>query len=360
MRAFVIFASLVVAVVARPDIGLQLQQQGYQYPTGSSGGGSSSGGNSFGGAERFSNGGGASNGGFGGGNGGGFGGNGGGSGGFGGGNGHGHGGGGSSGGDVTVGQSRVIDIGGPSSSNGVNYRPVVKTGPVQVSKHFYIHEAPEEEQNVRTEDKEVVVRPQKHYKIIFIKAPSSGGSGAGGAGGLYPQHEEKTIVYVLSKKNDGLSADGTFPDQPAPVTSKPEVFFVKYKTKEEADSAVSKIQESFQEGGEGYESPDSFAKSLGATSSDAGAGSGSFSTGGAAAGSSAGSSAGGFGGSSAGGFGGDFGGVSSNAGFESEQSSFSSGGGFASDAASFVPEQMVEVNEADSAFNSEYLPPGKK
>jgi hypothetical protein len=56
------------------------------------------------------------------------------------------------------------------------------------------------------------------------------------------QNEEKTIVYVLSKKNEAVGSDGEFPTPPPAVTSKPEVFFVKYNTKQEADSAVSKIQ----------------------------------------------------------------------------------------------------------------------
>jgi hypothetical protein len=57
-----------------------------------------------------------------------------------------------------------------------------------------------------------------------------------------PQSEEKTIVYVLSKKPEGITEDGDIPSPPAPVTTKPEVFFVKYKTQQEADGAISNIQ----------------------------------------------------------------------------------------------------------------------
>jgi hypothetical protein len=47
----------------------------------------------------------------------------------------------------------------------------------------------------------------------------------------------------LSKKPEGaVGEDGEFPTPPAPVTSKPEVFFVKYKTQQEAESAISNIQ----------------------------------------------------------------------------------------------------------------------
>jgi Domain of unknown function (DUF243) len=63
----------------------------------------------------------------------------------------------------------------------------VKTGPAQITKHFYVHEAPEEASNVRVEEKEILVRPQKHYKIIFIKAPSGSSSYAGSNAAVFPQ-----------------------------------------------------------------------------------------------------------------------------------------------------------------------------
>lgn len=210
------------------------------------------------------------------------------------------------------------------------------------------------------------------------------------------QNEEKTIVYVLSKKNDGLNDDGSFATPPPPVTSKPEVFFVKYKTKEEAEQAVSKIQDSFQEGGEGYNSPDSFAKSLGATT---GGGASSFSQGSRSSqgssqgfGSSSGSSQG-FGGSSGSsgssqGFGGSSGGSSGGGhqSFQTSQQSFGGGGsqGFGGAVASqshspsrgsfqqtqtsssfsggdnnLIPQQMIQIPHDQSAFQSEYLPPRK-
>lgn len=75
-----------------------------------------------------------------------------------------------------------------------------------------------------------VVNHQKHYKIIFIKAPSP------------PQQvfhaqpaqsisEEKTLVYVLVKKPEAPEIRFA---QPQPVTpSKPEVYFIRYKTEKD-------------------------------------------------------------------------------------------------------------------------------
>jgi hypothetical protein len=232
MKAFVIFALIAVAA-ARPDIGIQLQQQGGGFGNF----GSSSGG--YSGAGGYA--GGSSGGSFGAGGGGG----------------------------LTQGQTQVIDISSGGSSGSVVYKPVVKQGPPQISKSFYVHEAPEEAANVEVREKEILVRPQKHYKIIFIKAPSGGSSVAGGSAAIFPQSEEKTIVYVLSRKPEGITEDGDIPSPPAPVTTKPEVFFVKYKTQQEADGAISNIQESFKEGGAGYNNPAGFAQSLGASSGSA-------------------------------------------------------------------------------------------
>lgn len=104
------------------------------------------------------------------------------------------------------------------------------------------------------------MRPQKSYKIIFIKAPASGTAFNPANYPVYPQvrsqsaikmpiiqqplfqNEEKTIVYVLSKKEDQISDFAEIPPPPAAVTHKPEVFFIKYKTKQEAADAVANIQ----------------------------------------------------------------------------------------------------------------------
>lgn len=91
---------------------------------------------------------------------------------------------------------------------------------------------------------------------------------------------------MLVKKPDGFVQSGDFPIPPATVTSKPEVYFIKYKTKSEADQTVSRIQgelaienndfvsdcrhqttDTFQEGGSGYNSPGSFAQRFESSSS---------------------------------------------------------------------------------------------
>ncbi|XP_053669334.1 uncharacterized protein LOC128719726 [Anopheles marshallii] len=100
-----------------------------------------------------------------------------------------------------------------------------------VQKHIYVHvPPPEPEQSFQQQ----VVAPglrQKHYKIIFIKTPHVQPSAAQLAL-QQSQTEEKTIVYVLVKKPEALN-DISLPAPSVSKPSKPEVYFIKYKTNTE-------------------------------------------------------------------------------------------------------------------------------
>jgi len=73
--------------------------------------------------------------------------------------------------------------------------------------------------------------PQKHYKIVFIKAPSPPAPTAPVIP-QFPQNEEKTLVYVLVKKPE--EQPEIIIPTPAPTQpSKPEVYFIRYKTQKE-------------------------------------------------------------------------------------------------------------------------------
>ncbi|CAG9803365.1 unnamed protein product [Chironomus riparius] len=171
--------------------------------------------------------------------------------------------------NLIQGQSQSFDLtGGSNSGQRVVYKPVIKQGEPIITKNFYVHAAPEEDENVRVEEKVHVVRPQKTYKIIFIKAPSIGSSLSAANYPVYPQNEEKTIVYVLSKKNDDVSDIGEIPTPPPSVTHKPEVFFIKYKTKQEAADAVANIQSQLQQESESGATANAQSLSIGSTGSE--------------------------------------------------------------------------------------------
>lgn len=104
----------------------------------------------------------------------------------------------------------------------------------RIHKHIYVHVPPKDLE----EGDAVVPRvrheqgpKQKHYKIVFIKAPSAPALRPPVVPPL-PQNEEKTLIYVLHKKPEE-EQDIVIPT-PAPTKpSKPEVYFIKYKTKKE-------------------------------------------------------------------------------------------------------------------------------
>ncbi|KAJ2954307.1 hypothetical protein O0L34_g2559 [Tuta absoluta] len=111
--------------------------------------------------------------------------------------------------------------------------------PAQVFKHFYVHAAPEEPEQPRIPPAVNLPPPQKHYKIIFIKAPTQT---------VYqPQYipvpqpnEEKTIVYVLVKKPEEQQ-QVIVPKVEQKAPTKPEVFFIKYNNKADSSAVINNI-----------------------------------------------------------------------------------------------------------------------
>lgn len=105
-----------------------------------------------------------------------------------------------------------------------------------VHKHVYIHIPPPEPDYTPEYKVNTQVQPvQKHYRIIFIKAPTQAAPTVPPLPAMQSSSEEKTIVYVLVKKPDEL------PEiiMPTPATtppSKPEVYFIRYKTEDKTTS----------------------------------------------------------------------------------------------------------------------------
>ncbi|KAF7995616.1 hypothetical protein HCN44_006723 [Aphidius gifuensis] len=116
---------------------------------------------------------------------------------------------------------------GPSDTYGPPQRQSV------IHKHVYVHVPPPEAPEYKPPKYlPPPAAPQKHYKIVFIKAPTPPTPTAPVLPPLPPQDEEKTLIYVLVKKPEEapeISIPTVAPTQP----SKPEVYFIKYKTQKE-------------------------------------------------------------------------------------------------------------------------------
>ncbi|XP_013100808.2 uncharacterized protein LOC106082690 [Stomoxys calcitrans] len=130
---------------------------------------------------------------------------------------------------------------GAAGHGGDKYLPPAATtvAPL-IRKQFYVISAPDDSDNQPKNKHLVLGRPQRNYRVVFIKAPNSG------AGNIkysaeFAQNEEKTVIYVLNKKDDELDASDIA--TPAPTAaSQPEVFFIKYRTDDEAQQAQKEIQ----------------------------------------------------------------------------------------------------------------------
>lgn len=109
-----------------------------------------------------------------------------------------------------------------------------------VHKQFITVAAPEDNDNLERSKHLVIGRPQKNYRVVFIRAPSSSNANVK-LSAEYAPREEKTVIYVLSKKDSSLEVGDIATPAPT-VPSKPEVFFIKYKTEQEAQHAQRTIQ----------------------------------------------------------------------------------------------------------------------
>lgn len=95
-----------------------------------------------------------------------------------------------------------------------------------VQKHIYVHVPPPDHDDLVEQRYQIApVQKQKHYKIIFIKAPSAPSINAQALlQRQQVQNEEKTLVYVLVKKPESLSEiQELVPSAPPTPPSKPEV-----------------------------------------------------------------------------------------------------------------------------------------
>lgn len=125
--------------------------------------------------------------------------------------------------------------GGPatgfSSGFGVSTGAGFGGGGSLIQKHIYVHVPPPEPEEHVAQRLPQFRPAQKHYKIVFIKAPTPPTPTAANIQ-LPGQDEQKTLIYVLVKKPD--EAEALNIQQPAPTQpSKPEVYFIKYKTQKQ-------------------------------------------------------------------------------------------------------------------------------
>lgn len=108
----------------------------------------------------------------------------------------------------------------------------------KVFKHVYAFAAPEEPATRATVRVQAPISKRKHYKLVFIKAPSQQ-TIVDSDITLPAQEEEKTLIYVLSKNQKQQQPEIRIKQAAASKHAKPEVFFLKYKNEAEAQAIAS-------------------------------------------------------------------------------------------------------------------------
>jgi hypothetical protein len=139
----------------------------------------------------------------------------------------------SNGGGFGGGSSYSNGGGGGGGGGGYGAPAPVYGAPQQapvVHKHIYVHVPPPEPSYApKRRPQQSLPPPQKHYKIIFIKAPTPPPPTLPDIPQIAPPAEQKTLIYVLVKKPDEGPGEIVIPT-PAPTKpSKPEVYFIRYK-----------------------------------------------------------------------------------------------------------------------------------
>lgn len=126
----------------------------------------------------------------------------------------------------------------PALPNFVPSQPAPQVQNTLVQKHIYVHVPPPEEEELSAgfSPNAAGISRQKHYKIIFIKAPTTPSVSQQIAQAQIAQqqlNEEKTLVYVLVKKPESIEEiQQNLARQPSlQQPSKPEVYFIKYKVR---------------------------------------------------------------------------------------------------------------------------------
>lgn len=117
-----------------------------------------------------------------------------------------------------------------------------------ISSNIYIHSAPEETEEIFGDQANEAAYPiRKNYRILFVKAPTHNiRFNMNSVRQALAANEEKTVIYVLSKKPDVSQFQSQLSAiQTQAKTNKPEVYFIKYKTQAEANRAQQEIQEQY-------------------------------------------------------------------------------------------------------------------
>lgn len=127
---------------------------------------------------------------------------------------------------------------------------IIRQEPI-IQKHIYVHVPPPDPEFHAPPHRVISPPPpKKHYKIVFIKAPTYSPPTVPPLPEIQ-QNEEKTLIYVLHK-NPQEAPPIVLPSVKPTQPSKPEVYFIRYKTQKEVNFAPSPSSSLRDDGPSGF------------------------------------------------------------------------------------------------------------
>ncbi|XP_017006116.2 uncharacterized protein TwdlZ [Drosophila takahashii] len=117
-----------------------------------------------------------------------------------------------------------------------------------ITKQFFSISPAEDPEDLEPKTRHLFIgQPRRNYRVIFIRAPAGNSEHVKYTAELAPQ-EERTVIYVLTRKQHELEAkDIEVPGEKPQTEQKPDVFFIKYKTNDEAAAAQKEIQTQYDQ-----------------------------------------------------------------------------------------------------------------
>ncbi|XP_039960292.1 mediator of RNA polymerase II transcription subunit 15-like [Bactrocera tryoni] len=118
--------------------------------------------------------------------------------------------------------------------------------PTYYNKEYYYLSAPQENYELPPDFNNLLSKMKKNLRVVFIKAPEQNGLTKTALQLLKDSQQPKTAIYVLTKQHNAAELAKKLQQQPGLAHQKPEVIFIKYRTRQEAEHAQRTIQSQYE------------------------------------------------------------------------------------------------------------------
>lgn len=118
--------------------------------------------------------------------------------------------------------------------------------PAYYNKEYYYLSAPQENYELPYNFNDQLNKIKKNLRVVFIKAPEQNGLTKAALQLVKDSQQPETAIYVLTKQHSAAELAKKLQQLPASAKQKPEVIFIKYRTRQEAEHAQRTIQSQYE------------------------------------------------------------------------------------------------------------------